>query len=178
MTLSKIDKLGIGDWLISQHNSGKSDLELADLIWEKYKEKIPCPVIYRYIKRKLGNHKADNYKLDDSINDPDFQLDNQKIINKIDFSKIDRIVDNPVFLASTSQEILLKTFLKLAMIIDARMSLINNSDGGRLPEKEIKLLKSLTEILAIMTNRPYDKKTIIEIKNSLLGENNNISNYL
>lgn len=167
MTLSKIDKLGIGDWLINQHNSGKSDLELADLIWEKYKEKIPCPVIYRYIKRKLGNHKADNYKLDDSINDPDFQLDNQKIINKIDFSEIDNIVNSPEKLADISQEILLKTFVKLSMIIDARMNTINNIDGGRLPDKEMKMLKNLTDILSVMTNRPYEKNTIIQVKDSL-----------
>ena len=163
-TQSKIDKLQLGDFVLKLHHDGISHYDISKLIKEKYNESVNGQTVYRWLRTNCPDYIAPKFQSNNKTT-----LEQNIIKENIDFSIPNNIsLSDSDELADTIHKGLLKTFIKLTLIIDHRLNEYN--DTNRVPVNEIKALKLVTEIINTITSKEYNEYTHIEIKKSLLGD--------
>ena len=161
-TKEKIDDLNIGPYCEKMHREGVTHIEISRLIKEKFKVDISPTTVYRWIRKNVEDYIAPKYR---SLNDATKEINNA-VTEVIDFASFDKDL-TPSELAFQTEAILLRTFGKITLIIESKTNEYN--DTGRIPLNEIKALKLLTDIMAIMTGRSIDKNSLIQIRDSLVN---------
>lgn len=163
-TKEKIDSLNLGPFCEKLHKDGIGHLEISRLIREKFNENIAPTTVYRWLRKNIKDYVAPSYRFN---NDIDKEITNT-LSEVIDFTTFDNKDLTPAELACQTEATLLRTFGKITLIIESKTNEYN--DTGRIPLNEIKALKLLTDIMAIMTGRSIDKNSLIQIRDSLVNE--------
>jgi len=162
---NKIDLSGYGEFVISLHKQGLSNLEITTEIKQKYDVYISPQIVYRYLKVNVPDYMPSRYQKSSKP-----QTENLPDEITLDLSdEIRELVKNPLNLANICQENLLKSLTILTFTVSKQLELYAVGKG-KLPLNDIKSLKSITEIIEIITRKDYSQNTHLEIKKSLIGE--------
>lgn len=162
---NKIDLLGYGEFVLNLHKQGLSNLEITTEIKSKYNVYISPQIVYRWLKINYSEYMPSRYQ---NASKP--QSENLPDEITIDLSnEIRELIKNPINLANICQENLLKSLAILTFTTSKQLELYAMGKG-KIPLNDIKSLKTITEIIEIITSKNYSENTHLQIKKSLVGD--------